>query len=236
MNDVVDIRRANQRFPTNLGWLDSNHSFSFGGHYDANNTGHGQLIVLNDDRVAPGRGFSSHSHADMEIVSWVLDGKLEHRDSEGNHGVLYPGLAQRMSAGRGITHSEMNGSADAPVHFLQMWVVPDTKGVAPSYEERDMNDALAGGELVAVASGQGHEGAIKLHQAEAVMYVGRPAAGQDVVVADAPKAHVFVARGAVEFDGESLGEGDEARFAHAGERTIRAAQASEIVVWTVGDR
>ena len=118
---TVDVRRAAERFPTDLGWLDSKHSFSFGGHFDPDNVGHGLLIVSNDDVVAAGGGFGTHPHRDMEIVTWVLDGELEHRDSAGNEGVLYPGLAQRMSAGRGIFHSEMNHSQTEPVHFVQMW-------------------------------------------------------------------------------------------------------------------
>ena len=126
---TIDVRPAGQRFHTDIGWLDSWHSFSFADHYDPANVGHGQLLVLNDDRVAPASGFGTHAHRDMEIVTWVLEGTLEHRDSEGNHGVLYPGLAQRMSAGSGIRHSEMNPDPDLPVHFLQMWVMPDTTGI-----------------------------------------------------------------------------------------------------------
>ena len=142
---AIDVRRATDRFHTDIGWLDSWHSFSFAGHFDAENTGHGLLIVCNDDTVAPGGGFSSHAHRDMEIVTWVLAGELEHEDSEGNSGVIYPGLAQRMSAGTGIVHSEMNHSRTEPVHFVQMWVVPDQRGVAPGYEQRDRNEALAAG-------------------------------------------------------------------------------------------
>ena len=128
---------------TDIDWLDSKHSFNFGGHYRDGESGHGLLLVNNDDTVAPGGGFGTHAHRDMEIVTWVLSGKLEHRDSEGNDGVLYPGLAQRMSAGRGIRHSEMNASDSEPVHFVQMWVLPDTAGVDPGYEQRDINDAFA---------------------------------------------------------------------------------------------
>lgn len=128
---TIDIRRSEDRFATRIGWLDSKHSFSFGPHRDPDNTGHGQLIVFNDDRVAAGSGFDTHPHRDMEIVTWVLSGELEHKDSEGNHGVIYPGLAQRMSAGRGIWHSEMNASPTDEVTFVQMWVVPDTASVDP---------------------------------------------------------------------------------------------------------
>ena len=130
--------RAEDRLHTTLDWLDSWHSFSFGHHYDPANVNHGLLIVHNDDTVAPGRGFGMHSHRDMEIVTWVLEGELRHRDSEGNDAVIYPGLAQRMSAGTGITHSEWNASEVEPVHFLQMWVPPDVTGAPAGYQEADV--------------------------------------------------------------------------------------------------
>src|SRR4051795_140881 len=155
---TIDHRTADSRFHTDIGWLDSWHSFSFGEHYDPRNTAHGLLIVSNDDRVAPAGGFGTHGHRDMEIVTWVLDGELEHRDSIGTVGVIYPGLAQRMSAGSGITHSEVNASRTADVHLVQMWVLPDTSGIEPGYEQLDVNDALARGGLVPVASGEGHDG------------------------------------------------------------------------------
>ncbi|MDH3752655.1 MAG: pirin family protein [Acidimicrobiia bacterium] len=228
---VLEIVAAGDRFHTALGWLDSHHSFSFGPHHDPANVGHGLLIVSNDDRVAPGGGFSPHSHRDMEIVTWVLEGRLEHRDSEGNHGVLYPGLSQRMSAGSGITHSEMNASADEAVHLVQMWVVPDAAGIAPGYEEVDVNEALAGGHLVAVASGQGHDGAIALNQRGAVMWVGRLVADESVELPDAPFVHLFVARGSGTIEGEPLATGDAARLTNAGTTTFTADVDSEIIVW-----
>ena len=157
----VRIHRANDRFSTQLDWLDSKHSFSFGQHYDPRNAGFGLLLVNNDDRVAPGAGFDTHPHRDMEIVTWVLDGSLVHQDSEGHSGVIQAGLAQRMSAGTGILHSEKNdswtisGEVHArPVHFVQMWVAPDERGVVPGYEELDVSGELAGGGLVTVASGK----------------------------------------------------------------------------------
>ena len=160
MSDLIDIRRAQDRARTRIGWLDSSHSFSFGPHFDRDNTNHGLLLVSNDDRVAAGSGFDTHPHRDMEIITWVLDGRLEHKDSEGNRGELYPGLAQRMSAGRGIWHSEMNPSATEDVHFVQMWVLPDTESVDPGYEQMDINAHLDAGGLQPIASGRGHEGAI----------------------------------------------------------------------------
>ena len=228
---AIDVRRADTRFHTDLGWLDSHHSFSFGGHYDPNNVAHGLLMVVNDDVVAPGRGFGAHSHRDMEIVSWVLDGELEHRDSEGNHGVIRPGLAQRMSAGRGITHSEMNARPDAPVHFLQMWVVPDRTGIDPGYEELDVSDRLAADALVPIASGRGHEGAITLHQQGAVMWAARPEVGTTLTLPDAPSVHVTVARGRFAPGADVLGSGDAVRLTDAGALDLETLDRGEVFVW-----
>jgi redox-sensitive bicupin YhaK (pirin superfamily) len=229
---TVDVRRAGSRFHTELDWLDSWHSFSFGPHHDPSNTGHGLLIVNNDDVVRGGGGFATHAHRDMEIVTWVLDGELAHRDSTGTDGVIYPGLAQRMSAGRGIRHSEMNASASADVHLVQMWVLPDTNGIEPSYEQRDLNDELARGDLVVVASGQRHDGAISIHQRDAVLSVGRLEAGTEVVVPDAPHVHVFVAIGDATLDGATLATGDAARLTDAGTLTLTAAASgAEVLVW-----
>ena len=152
---MIDVRRANDRFHTAIDWLDSWHSFSFSSHYDPANVGHGLLLVSNDDRVAPGQGFGAHAHQDMEIVTWVLEGALAHQDSAGHSGIITPGIAQRMSAGTGIRHSEMNANADEPVHFVQMWVRPDTAGIEPGYEQVDISDRLTPGELVAVSSCSG---------------------------------------------------------------------------------
>src|SRR6201999_734374 len=156
----LDIRKAEQRDATRIGWLDSKHSFSFGGHYDPHNTHHGVLLVNNDDIVVAGAGFETHPHRDMEIVTWVLSGSLVHQDSEGNSGVIYPGLAQRMSAGTGILHSEKNDAwrltgADEPaepVHFVQQWVIPDEGGIKPGYEQLEIDGELLAGGLVPVAS------------------------------------------------------------------------------------
>ena len=183
---TIDIIRSDERFHTQAGWLDSKHSFSFGPHYDPTNTNHGQLLVLNDDRVAGGTGFDTHPHRDMEIVTWVLDGELEHKDSEGNRGLIYPGLAQRMSAGRGIWHSEKNWSATDEVHFIQMWVVPDTESIDPGYQQLDVNDQLAAGGLVPIASGRGHDAAISIRQRDAVLWGARLAAGERVEVPRPP--------------------------------------------------
>src|SRR5271165_910961 len=195
MSTTLEVRRAASRPRTRLGWLDSSHSFSFGRHYDPSNTHHGLLLVSNDDRVAAGTGFSTHPHQDMEIVTWVLSGRLEHKDSEGNEGELYPGLAQRMSAGRGIWHSEMNPSKSEQVHFVQMWVVPDTERVDPGYEQLDINRELGQGGLHTIASGKGHDSAISIRQRDAVLWGGRLNAGEAVSVPDGAHAHLFVATG-----------------------------------------
>ena len=231
---TIDLRRAADRPHTKISWLDSRHSFSFGNHWDPANTGHGLLLVNNDDRVAPGTGFSTHPHRDMEIVTWVLSGRLEHKDTLDNRGEIYPGLAQRMTAGTGIWHSEMNPSPTEEVHFVQMWVVPDAESVDPGYQQLDINGELERGELVPIASGQGHDAAISIRQRDAVLWGARLAAGATVQVPDAPNAHVFVARGAATLDGAGvLEEGDAARLAGAGTPTLTAgADGAELLIWT----
>ncbi|MEM9655773.1 MAG: pirin family protein [Actinomycetota bacterium] len=237
-NSTIDIRRSADRFHTRAGWLDSKHSFSFGRHYSPDNTHHGQLLVLNDDRVAAGTGFDTHPHRDMEIVTWVLDGELEHKDSEGNRGLIYPGLAQRMTAGRGILHSEKNWSKTDEVHFIQMWVAPDTESVDPSYQQLDINDQLAGGELVPIASGQGHDAAISIRQRDAVLWGARLQPGRRTMVPDAPFAYLFVARGTVDLEANGMLEtGDAARLASTGAMDIVAGpDGAEVLVWTTGGR
>ncbi|MET0920701.1 MAG: pirin family protein [Acidimicrobiia bacterium] len=229
---TIDVRRADDRFHTELDWLDSWHSFSFGSHRDPSNTHHGLLIVSNDDVVLGGRGFGTHPHRDMEIVTWVLSGELEHRDSTGTEGAIYPGLAQRMSAGTGITHSEMNASATANVHLVQMWVLPDTEGIEPGYEQRDVNDALSAGGLVPVASGKGHPNTVTIHQRDAVLYAGRLAASESVAVPDAMHVHLYVAVGSATVSGDVLERGDAARLTRAGTPTLVAgAEGAEVLVW-----
>lgn len=228
---AIDVRRSDERFSTDLGWLDARHSFSFGQHRDPRNLGHGLLIVSNDDWIAPGAGFDPHQHADMEIVTWVLEGALDHRDSAGNEGSIVPGLAQRMSAGRGITHSEANHSDTERVHVVQMWVAPDERCIEPDYEQVDVNDRLDAGGLVPVASGRGHDGAIVIRQGDAVMWVGRLTDGETVEVPVAPFVHLYVARGSVVLDGTRLGEGDAARLTDAGGLGLRSTGDSEVIIW-----
>ncbi len=230
---TIAVQRASDRFHTDIDWLDSKHSFNFGSHYRDGDGGFGLLLVNNDDKVAAGGGFGTHGHRDMEIVTWVLSGTLEHHDSEGNNGVLYPGLAQRMSAGRGIRHSEMNASDTEPVHFVQMWVLPDTAGVDPGYEQRDVNEALATGHLVPIASGKGHDGAVSLHQRDAVLWGARVPAGETVDLPTDEHVHVFVALGDGSLsDNTSLATGDSARI--TGKQPLQftaGSEGAELLVW-----
>jgi len=230
----IDVRRRNQRFHTHISWLDSHHSFSFSDHYDPNNTHHGLLLVSNDDVVKPNTGFRTHPHQDMEIVTWVLDGELEHKDSEGNTGIIYPGLAQRMSAGTGIWHSEMNPQKDRNVHFIQMWIPPDTEGINPSYEQLDINGELEKGNLVPIASGRGHEAAISIRQQDAVLWGGRLRPGESVQMPDAPFVHLFIAKGSVDLEGAgALQTGDAVRLTAAGARRLMAdtGTGAEVLIW-----
>ena len=161
---MLKIRRADERGRTDFGWLDSRHSFSFGHYYDPAHMGFGPLRVINDDRVTPGAGFPTHPHGNMEIVSYVLDGALAHKDSLGTGSVIRPGDVQRMSAGSGIRHSEFNASASEPVHFLQIWIVPETEGLAPSYEQRRFPEEEKRGKLRLVASRDGRDGSVTIHR------------------------------------------------------------------------
>jgi redox-sensitive bicupin YhaK (pirin superfamily) len=244
----IDVKRAGERFATRIDWLDSKHSFSFGHHYDPRNTHFGLLLVSNDDVVAPGTGFETHPHRDMEIVTWVLDGGLVHQDSTGHNGLIYPGLAQRMSAGTGILHSEKNDRAhpadgvtradvpsSRPVHFVQMWVAPDESGITPGYEQLDITDELRRGGLVPVASGMPRHAdtsAIRIAQRHAALFAARLAPGESVVVPTAPFAHLFVARGNVSLEGVgTLATGDAARITGADGQRITATDDAEVLVW-----
>lgn len=243
LTQKIDVRRATDRYQTRIDWLDSKHSFSFSHHDHPDNTHHGILLVNNDDIVLPGSGFETHPHRDMEIVTWVLQGSLVHQDSEGNSGVIYPGLAQRMSAGTGILHSEKNdawrqGVGDVheePVRFIQMWVLPDEAGIAPSYEQMEIDDELMRGSLVPVASGRpGHETAIRIKNRHAALWAARLAPGQSVIVPDAPFNHLFVARGEADLEGAGpLVEGDAVRLTGTGGQRLTATtpDGAEVLIW-----
>jgi redox-sensitive bicupin YhaK (pirin superfamily) len=231
---TVDIRRASGRFHTKTDWLDSYHSFSFADHYDPANRHHGLLLVSNDDVITAGTGFRTHPHQDMEIITWVLEGEIEHKDSVGNTGIIYPGLAQRMSAGTGIWHSEMNPSGRKDVHLVQMWVLPDTERITPGYQQLDINGELAKGGMVPIASGRGHDAAISIRQRGAVLWGGRLKPGEAVSVPDAPFVHLFVAKGGADLEGAgTLAAGDAVRLMAAGARRLTAdGQAgAEVLIW-----
>ena len=232
MSTTVQIRRAADREVTTTPWLTSRHSFSFGDHYDPANTHYGLLLVSNDDVVASATGFDTHPHRDMEIVTWVLDGSLEHRDSEGNSGVVYPGLAQRMSAGTGIFHSEKNPSTTEPVRFVQMWVQPDVLGIDPSYQQHEISADELDGRLVAVASGMpGQDAAISINNRSTTLHIARLRPGHELTLPSAPYLHLFVARGQLTMDGAELAEGDAVRLTASTGAKVVARDAAEILVW-----
>ncbi len=245
---MIDIRRADDRFETTISWLESKHSFSFGHHYDPANTHHGVLLVNNDDVVEPGAGFETHPHRDMEIVTWVLSGSLVHQDSTGHCGVIYPGLAQRMSAGRGVLHSEKNDSwtltgdkaHGEPVHFVQMWVQPDEAGVTPGYQQAEIDDELLCNGLATVASGMPEHrdrAAITLGNSHAALHVARLRPGQSVQLPEAPYLHLFVPRGEATLEGAgSLRQGDAVRFTASGGQRVTALKAAEIMLWEMHAR
>jgi redox-sensitive bicupin YhaK (pirin superfamily) len=240
---IVDIRRAADRDKTKISWLDSKHSFSFGGHYDPANTHHGLLLVNNDDTVKPGAGFETHPHKDMEIITWVLRGSLVHQDSTGHSGVIYPGLAQRMSAGHGILHSEKNDSwtltgdqsHSEPVHFVQMWVVPDEAGIKPGYQQQEVDDELLRQGLVTIASGMPQykdETAISIQNKYAALRGARLQPGESIELPYAPYLHLFVPRGAVALEGAGdLHEGDAVRLTASGGQRVTATEPAEILLW-----
>jgi len=244
MASTIDVRRAGDRFHTRAGWLDSRHSFSFSRHWDPANTHFGLLLVSNDDTVAPGTGFDTHPHRDMEIITWVLDGGLVHQDSEGHNGIVYPGLAQRMSAGTGILHSEKNDSwtltgepaHQVPVRFIQMWTIPDTAGTVPGYEQLDINEQLGQGGWTTLASGMAKHGsrrAIGIRQKHAALHVSRVRPGETLEIATAPFVHLYLARGEVALEGAGLlHEGDAARITGAeGQRITAGPEGAEVLQW-----
>ncbi|MBE9180911.1 pirin family protein [Oculatella sp. LEGE 06141] len=221
---MITIRSAQERGVANFGWLDSRHTFSFGNYYDPNHMGFADLRVINEDKVTPGQGFGTHGHRDMEIISYVLEGALEHKDSIGTGSVIRPGDVQRMSAGTGIQHSEFNASKTEPVHFLQIWILPDTKGIEPGYEQKTFSEEEKHGKLRLVGSRDGRDGSITIHQ-DLALYATTLQPGEEVThsLADARVAWLQVARGAVQLNDKPLTAGDGAAISQETLITLRGA-------------
>lgn len=233
MNTI--IRKAEDRGHVNFGWLDTWHSFSFGRYHDPDHMGFGPLRVINDDRVAPGGGFPTHPHADMEIITYVLDGALEHKDSLGNGSVILPGDVQRMSAGTGIRHSEFNASKEDPVHLLQIWILPERGGLKPGYEQKAFADAEKRGKLLLIGSRDGRDGSVTIHQ-DVNLYATMLPKGDAVLQEIAPGrgGWVQVARGSVSLNGETLHAGDGAALTTSGEVRLEGLSDAEVLLFDMG--
>lgn len=232
---MMRIRRSDDRGLADHGWLKSRHTFSFGSYHDPEYVGHGPLRVINEDRVEPGEGFGRHSHNDMEILSWVLEGALRHEDSLGTSAVIRPGEMQRMTAGTGITHSEMNDSSSAKVHFLQIWIIPATEDLKPGYAERAFKDDELSNRLCLTASGDGRDGSVLVHQ-DVDLYVARLDPGMQVNHRMAPGrlGWIQVARGSVELNGQPLEEGDGAALEGISELSIKGRVTAEALLFDMG--
>jgi redox-sensitive bicupin YhaK (pirin superfamily) len=228
----MKIRRSAERGFADHGWLRSFHTFSFADYYDPNQMGFRALRVINEDRVEPGQGFGTHAHRDMEIISYVLEGEIQHRDSMGTGSIVRPGEVQRMSAGTGVQHSEFNPSKEKGLHFLQIWIVPAEKGIKPSYEQKQFPEAERRGKLRLVASPRGEDGAITVHQ-DVKLYAGLLGAGESARHQVAPGRHawIHVAKGSLELNGEKLGAGDAAAVSEPGTLELKGRDAAEVLVF-----
>jgi redox-sensitive bicupin YhaK (pirin superfamily) len=228
----IQVRRASDRGHADHGWLDTSHTFSFADYYDPNHMGFRVLRVINEDKVAAGRGFGKHPHRDMEIITYVLDGELGHSDSMGTGSTIKPGEVQRMSAGTGVTHSEMNASKTNPVHFMQIWIIPDKSGHEPGYEQKAFSEEERRGKLRLVASPDGRDGSISIHQ-DATLSIGLLSAGDKVehTLATDRYAWVQVARGSIELEGQTLSHGDGAAIRGPGPLRISGVDNAEVLVF-----
>jgi len=229
---MLTVRKAEERGHANHGWLDSWHTFSFADYYDPAEMGYGALRVINDDKVEPGQGFGTHGHRDMEIITYVLEGALEHKDSMGNGSVIRPGNVQRMSAGTGVRHSEFNPSREERVHLLQIWIEPKFTGVRPSYEEKEFTPAEKTGRLRLIAAPDGREGSVTIHQ-DALVYAALLDGKNAVAHALAParRAYVHVARGAVKLNGIELKGGDGVKISGENELKFSGARQAELLLF-----
>ena len=229
---MMQIRKGNERGFADHGWLRSFHSFSFADYHDPANMGFGALRVINEDRVTPGMGFGTHGHSDMEIISYVLEGAVEHKDSMGNGSVIRPGDVQRMSAGTGVRHSEFNPSKTDGVHFLQIWIEPGVKGIAPSYEEKHFDAASKRGKLRLVAASDARDGSVKIHQ-DASLYAALVDGPEKVThtLAAGRRAYVHVARGSVSVNGQTLAAGDALKVSGLSEITLDQGDKAEVLLF-----
>jgi redox-sensitive bicupin YhaK (pirin superfamily) len=229
---MIVRRPADERGRADFGWLDSRHTFSFGEYYDPRFMGFRALRVINEDRVKPGYGFPTHPHRDMEILSYVMEGALAHKDTMGNSSVITPGDVQRMSAGTGVLHSELNPSPNQPVHFFQIWLLPDTRGIAPGYEQKRFEIPEKQGRLKLVASRDARDGAITIHQ-DVDLYAGVFAAGDEASLPLRPGRHAWVqvAKGRVDLNGTTLTPGDGAAVSDEASLELRIGDASELLVF-----
>jgi redox-sensitive bicupin YhaK (pirin superfamily) len=229
---MMTIRHADERGHANHGWLDSHHTFSFADYYDPAHMGFRNLRVINDDRVAPGQGFGTHPHRDMEIISYVLEGALEHKDSMGTGSIIVPGDVQRMSAGTGVRHSEFNASKTDPVHFLQIWLLPSTQGIAPGYEQKSFSATDKQGRLRLVASSDGRDGSVTVHT-DARVYAGIFGPGQsaELKLASGRHAWAHVARGSVRVNGKELAAGDSAAISEEALVRVDGVDDGEVLVF-----
>jgi quercetin 2,3-dioxygenase len=229
---ALTIRRSEERGKADFGWLDSRHTFSFGHYYDPTQMGFGPLRVINEDRVAPGGGFPTHPHSDMEILSYVIDGGLEHRDSLGIGSVIRPGDVQRMSAGTGVRHSEFNASTTEPVHFLQIWIIPEKRGIAPGYEQKTFPADEKRGRLKLIGSRDGREGSVTIHQ-DIALYASLLKPGEAVAheVAAGRGAWVQVARGKVLIDGREANAGDGFAIEGPARVGVEGAESAEVLLF-----
>jgi hypothetical protein len=234
---MLEIRPAQDRGIASFGWLDSRHTFSFGHYHDPQQVGFSDLLVINDDRVAPGQGFSTHGHRDMEIFSYVLEGALEHKDSMGTGSVIRPGDVQMMSAGTGVRHSEFNASRTELVHFLQIWIVPDRRGVAPRYQQVHFDDSEKRGRLRLIISPDGHDGSLSVYQ-DARVYAGLFDGAESATLALAPQryAYVHVARGSLEVNGRRMSDGDGARVRDEQALRFEGGRNGEVLVFYLRPR
>jgi redox-sensitive bicupin YhaK (pirin superfamily) len=229
---MITLRKAGERGHAEHGWLDSWHSFSFAEYHDPAHMGFGPLRVINEDRVQPGTGFGTHGHRDMEILSYVLDGQLQHKDSMGNGSVIAPGDVQRMSAGRGVLHSEFNPSRSEPVHFLQIWILPSRNGIDPGYEQVNVPDSDKRGRLRRIAGSDGGGGTVKIHQ-DASVYAALLDGAESARHALSPgrRAYVHVARGSVSVNGMPLSAGDAAKLDGESAIALDRGQSAEVLVF-----